>query len=66
MQNNDLKRNAEGYSDPTAYEAIKNISDKEKKVSQIVRIIKLMADMAGFEIIERIVLKDKATGEVWR
>lgn len=66
MQNNDLKRNGAGYSDPTAFEAIKNISEKEKKISQTVRIIKLIADLAGYEVIERIVLKDKKSGEIWR
>ena len=66
MQNNDLKRNAAGYADPTAYEAIKNINEKEKRVSQIVRIIKMIADIAGFEIEERIILRDKTTGEIWR
>ncbi len=30
MNDRELRRNAEGYSDPTAYQAIKNI-DREKK-----------------------------------
>lgn len=66
MKTNDLKRNAAGYSDPTAYEAIKTVSEEEKKVSKLIKIIKFIADLAGYEVEERIVLRDKKSGEIWR
>lgn len=48
MAKDDLRRNAEGYLDPTAYEAMRN------------------CELSDFHIEERIVIKDKRTGKVWR
>lgn len=31
---NDCRKNAEGYSDPTAYEALRNIEQEEDRFSQ--------------------------------
>ena len=58
MANNDLRRNAEGYSDPTAYEAIKNLDADDERFHKLLNTI--------FTICERIVLKDLQTGKVWR
>lgn len=66
MINKDLKRNGSGCADPTAEQAIKNITEKEMRVSKVVKTIKAVAHLAGFEVEERIVLRDKATGELWR
>ena len=66
MGNDDLKRNGSGYTDPTAYNAIKNVTEEEKKLSKVIKTIKSIAELAGYEIEERIVLKDKQTGKIWR
>lgn len=66
MKNENIKRNASGYADPTAFEAIKNITEAEKKLSKTIKTIKSIAELAGYEVEERIVLKDKKTGEIWR
>ena len=63
---NDINKNGSGYTDPTAAQAIKNISEREKKVYKLIKTIKAIAELAGYEIEERIVLRDKATGEEWR
>lgn len=73
MDNNDLKdlkKNGEGYPDPTAYEAIMHadgvvVGDAEryhKLIGCVLRII----EIAGFKAEDRIVLKDLRTGKVWR
>lgn len=65
MQKNPLnpKNNSEGYADPTAYNGTKPLIDAEaatmKSIGELVHIIKWMCDLSGFEIVGRIVLKDK-------
>ena len=57
--------NSEGYADPTAYEALKPIIKEEtaleNKMSFLVKMFKFIAAESGFEIINRIELKDKKT-----
>ena len=60
------KKNSEGYSDPTAYAAMKNIHREEDRYRKFRRIILNICDMAGFEIRGPLVLIDKKTGKVWR
>lgn len=66
---NDLRRNAEGYSDPTAYNAIKNIDNDregEERFHKLLDSIVNICELSGFHIEERIVIKDKKTGRIWR
>ena len=64
--NQDFKRNASGYVDPTAYEAIKNIDAETERFQKLLNTIFAICELAGFHIEERIVLKDKRTGRIWR
>lgn len=79
---NDLKRNGSGYLDPTAYQAIMNADavssveksdrfkrrekDSEDRLNKLLAAIFAVCDAADFHIEERIVVKDKRTGKVWR
>ena len=66
---NDLRRNAEGYVDPTAYVALKSIANDEKtekKAAYVVSILKFIIRESGFELLNRIELKDKKTGRTFR
>ena len=63
---NELKRNGFGYVDPTAEIALKNVIAEENRVSNIIKEMKAIAIDAGFEVAERIVLRDKNTGTIWR
>lgn len=63
---NELKRNGSGYYDPTAWRAIKNVTEEEKRVSVVIKTLQSVAHLAGFHIEGRIVLRDKETGEIWR
>lgn len=64
------KRNAEHYDDPTAYNALKNITAAEKdlkrKSDNLIGAIKLLADLAGFEIVGRVYLRHKESGVEFR
>lgn len=66
MNDRELRRNAEGYSDPTAYQAIKNIEQEDENFHKLLHTIFNICDLAGFRIEGRIVLVDKVTGKVWR
>lgn len=62
--------NSEGYADPTAYEALKPIIESEKalenKVGFLIKVLKFIANEAGFEVLNRIELQDKQTGRVFK
>ena len=62
--------NAEGYSDPTAYHGLKNVvkeeQELEKRVHDMVHIIKNFADILGFEIVGRIHFKHRKTGKEFK
>lgn len=63
----DRGRNAEGYPDPTACQAIRNIEhEDEARFNKLLKTLFNVCEMAGFRVEERIVLKDLKTGKVWR
>ena len=65
MKGDNLRKNAEGYSDPTAYQAIMNVYAGTARCNKLIHMIKDMCDLAGFKVDGRIVLVDKKTGKVW-
>lgn len=65
MSSND-KKNSEGYSDPTAYQALKNIENEEARFHKLLYTIFDICELANFEIEGRIVLVDKRSGKIWR
>ena len=58
--------NQSGCADPTAFHALKPIIKEEqeldKKVHNLVNVLKFIVEWAGFEFIGRIQLKHKETG----
>ncbi len=63
-----LKRNQDGYIDPTAYAALKTIMNDgkaEKKAAYLVSVLKFIIRESGFELENRIVLKHRKTGRVF-
>ena len=62
------------YADPTPTAAMRNICRDEyqkeaarlDRIGDIVPLLRQMAGIAGFEIIGRIPLRDKATGKEYR
>ena len=61
-----LRKNAEGYSDPTAYKAIKAAEDESAKFQKLLDTIFTICELSGFHIEGRITIKSKNTGRVWR
>ena len=65
----DPRRNASGYMDLTAYEAIRNAdreADAEKRYKKLLHTIFYLCDLAGFHIESRLEIRDKKTGKIWR
>jgi hypothetical protein len=69
-KDNELLRNASGYVDPTAYQAIKKVDaelDEESwRFHGLLDIIFDIMELSDFELIGRITVKDKRTGKVWK
>lgn len=63
---NDLKRNGSGYIDPTAEKAIRKADKDRERLEELLSHIFYISGLAGFHVEERIVLRDKKTGKVWR
>ena len=65
-----IKKNHEGYPDPTAFAALSKVEKEEqeqqRRVSDLVKVLKGLIDFAGFELIARIELRDKRTGKEYR
>lgn len=69
MNRNPMK-NSEGYSDPTAHGGLRPVIEEEnaleRRVNQLIKTLKYITGLAGFELISRIEIKDKQTGRVFR
>lgn len=71
-------RNIEGYADPTATIAVgrvakeehehteSEIHESEKRAYDLIKVLKYIIKAAGFELTERVQLKDTKTGRVYR
>lgn len=65
------KLNGSGCRDPVAYEAIQNVTrvsraDRTKRdeaADELVKAIKMMVRLAGFELVDRIKFKDPKNGK---
>lgn len=62
---NEFKRNASGYLDPTAYESLENLYEEER-VTKLVHTIFHVCELAGFAVEGRITLRNKKTGRIWK
>lgn len=65
-KSDDMRRNGSGYSDPTAYEAYKNIRNKDYEAHKVIKTLQNVAHLAGFEIVGRVTIRDVRTGETYK
>ena len=63
---NNPRCNAEGYSDPTAFEALRNLEREDERFHRLLHTLFYLCELADFEIEGRIVLIDKKTGRICR
>jgi hypothetical protein len=66
----DLRKNGEGYADPTAYAALSPIvreeNELEKRANTLIKTLKYILGLAGFELISRIEIRDIRTGREFK
>ena len=62
----DLLKNGSGYSDPTAYHAIRNMDNERARFEKFLGVLFSICELSGYHIEERIVVKDLKTGRIWR
>ncbi len=66
----DPRRNSEWYLDPTAHEALEALSkaeeERQKRVKSLVYAVKSIINLAGFELLNRVELRDKKTGKEYK
>lgn len=58
--------NKSGCKDPTAYAVEKAISEDEQRNDELIWVIKKIIKWAGFELLNRIELRDRKSGRVFR
>ena len=67
---NNPKYNNEGYAAPTAYEGLKPIireeDEQQKRLNTLIFVLKYIIRLAGFELLNRIELKDKRNGREFK
>lgn len=68
-------KNAEGYNDPTVDKAFSNVlkkplSEQDAKsltrIKHLMHLLRFAASEFGFDIEERVVLRDKQSGKIYR
>lgn len=64
-------RNQEGYADSTATVAVGRVAKEEceaadKRAYDLIKVLKYIIKGAGFELTERVQVKDTKTGRVYR
>ncbi len=67
---NSLKRNGEGYIDPTAYVGMKSVvkseNESDRKAAELIKVLKFIIRSCGFELITRIQIKEVKTGRTYK
>lgn len=62
--------NAEGYPDPTAYNALKPVireeDEQQKRVNTLIFVLKYIIRLAGFELLNRIEIRERKSGREFR
>lgn len=71
-----MLRNGEGYTDPTADKVFSSVlkkpplSEQDAKslprIKHLMHLLRFAASEFGFDIEERVILRDKQTGKIWR
>ena len=58
--------NKSGCKDPTAYSVEKAIAEDEQRKDELIWVIKKIVRWAGFELMNRIELRDRKSGRIFK
>ena len=63
-------RNPEGYMDLTTHDALTNVmretEEADLRYNRLIKSIKAVIDLADFDLVARIEVKDRRTGRTYR
>lgn len=67
-------RNSEGYADPTTHDALLNVARErqadlnaaDQRNNDLIKAIRTMIDLAGFDLLARIEIRDRKTGRLYK
>lgn len=63
-------QNGEGYADPTAHAALEPIireeAEAQKRFNGLIFVLKYIIHAAGFDLLNRIEIRDRKTGREYR
>ena len=62
----DPRKNASGCSDLTAYNAIQNIDEEEEEFKKLLRTLRYICNVAGFEFDGRVCIRNKESGRIYK
>lgn len=64
------RRNASGCPDPTAHDALLPIAqadvELEARTTRLIKALKIMVDLAGYDLMARIEIRDRESGRIFR
>lgn len=64
------KCNASGLPDPTAHDALLPIAQAEEELetrtTKLIKVLKGIIDLAGYDLVARIELRDRKSGKIFR
>lgn len=70
MHKEDIKYNGSGYYDPTMKKALKSIISEENKqdreIYKAITVVKKLFNLWGMEVVNRIQVRDKKTGKIYK
>ena len=65
-----MKKTKEGYNDPTAYKGMMGVlreeSEQQRRLTSLIYVLKYIIDLAGYDLLNRIEVKDRRTGKEYR
>lgn len=56
------KKNSEGYHDPTAYLAEKNIEQEERRLRHLKKILNEVCELSGYRLVGTVIFMNERTG----
>ena len=64
------KNNASGYPDPTAHDALLLIAQEEAaleaRTTRLIKAVKTLIDLADYDLMARIEIRDRRSGKIFR
>lgn len=59
-------QNKSGCNDPTAYAATQPIYEEEQRISELMKVIRLITRWAGFDLLNRLEFRERNSGRTYK